>query len=82
MEKDKCQTKISVGGESTEIRSLEIDFDRDLLKINGKEIKEIPVLVTLPGPEKGYPYRMLFNSEKATDKTKTNDKLEVSYIKG
>lgn len=32
------------------IRSLEVDFDRDVLKVNGKEVNE-QVLVYLPGPD-------------------------------
>ena len=33
------------------IRSLEIDFDKEILKINGQEVKERIVIVSLPGPE-------------------------------
>ena len=32
-----------------EIRSIQIDFDRDILKINGNECKTSPVIVSLPG---------------------------------
>lgn len=40
------------------IRSLEIDFDKEILKINGQEVKERIVIVSLPGPE-GYKYHHL-----------------------
>ena len=46
-----------------EIRSLEVDFDKGTLRINGEELKESPVIVVLPGPEDGFPYRKLFNSK-------------------
>ncbi|MBS5515498.1 MAG: hypothetical protein ACLRV6_07115 [Roseburia intestinalis] len=42
------------------IRSLEIDFDKEILKINGQEVKERIVIVSLPGPE-GYKYKKAFN---------------------
>lgn len=65
-----------------EIRKLEIDFDSDVLKINGQEIKEIPVIVTLPGPENDFPFRKLFNAKIESEKKEVIDKLEVSYTKG
>lgn len=61
-----------------EIRSLEIDFDRDILKINGEQIKEAPVIVSLPGPE-GFKYHKLFNSELATGNPEECNKLDVCY---
>lgn len=64
-----------------EIKKLEIDFDSDVLKINGREIKEIPVIVTLPGPENDFPFRKLFNCKMESEK-KVIDKLEVSYTQG
>ena len=48
-----------------EIQRLEIDFDNRLLKINGKDYTETPIIVTLPGPE-GWPHAMLFNADQAT----------------
>ena len=42
------------------IRSLELDFDKEILKINGQEVKERIVIVSLPGPE-GYKYKKAFN---------------------
>lgn len=41
------------------IRNLLIDFDKDILEINGQKVKE-PVEVELPGPG-GWPLRKLFN---------------------
>ena len=46
---------------ATEIRSLEVDIDKEILKINGKKVKE-KVLVTLPGPE-GWPLQRMYNPE-------------------
>lgn len=64
-----------------EIRSLEIDFDRDILKINGKDIKSVAVIVTLPGAEEKFPVRKLFNPELATGNKEECDRLEVFYKK-
>lgn len=36
-----------------EIRSLEVDIDKGILKINGQDV-DTPTIVTLPGPE-GWP---------------------------
>ncbi|MBO5199553.1 MAG: hypothetical protein J6B85_13735 [Lachnospiraceae bacterium] len=36
-----------------EIRKLEVDYDKQVLKINGQEFAEAPVIVTLPGPDGG-----------------------------
>lgn len=41
------------------IRSLEIDLDKDVVKINEKEV-EGEVMVKLPGPERPYKYSKLF----------------------
>lgn len=46
---------------ATEIRSLEVDIDKEILRINGKEVKE-KILVTLPGPE-GWPLQRIYNPE-------------------
>ena len=45
-----------------EIRSIKIDFDEDILEINGKKAEK-PVIVTLPGPD-GWPIQKMFNPEK------------------
>lgn len=45
------------------IRSLEADIDRNILKINGREVQE-PVVVTFPGPD-GWPLQKLFNADPA-----------------
>ena len=44
-----------------EIRSIKIDFDKDILEINGKKVEK-PVIVTLPGPY-GWPIQKMFNPE-------------------
>ena len=46
---------------STGIRSLEIDFDKEILKINGDEVTDEIIIVALPGPEEGYKYKKAFN---------------------
>lgn len=46
---------------ATEIRSLEVDIDKEILRINGKEVKE-KILVTLPGPD-GWPLQRIYNPE-------------------
>ena len=44
--------------EVREIRSLEVDIDKGILKINGQDA-DTPTIVTLPGPE-GWPLQRLF----------------------
>lgn len=44
-----------------EIRSIKIDFDKDILEVNGKKVKK-SVIVTLPGPD-GWPIQKMFNPE-------------------
>ena len=44
-----------------EVRSIKIDFDKDILEINGEKVEE-PVIVTLPGPD-GWPIQKMFNPE-------------------
>lgn len=44
-----------------EIRSIKIDFDKDILEVNGKKVEK-PVTVTFPGPD-GWPIQKLFNPE-------------------
>lgn len=65
-----------------EIRNLEVDFDRGILRINGKEIKESPIIVTLPGPEDSFPYQKLFNPELVTGRKEECDRLTVTYEAG
>lgn len=63
-----------------EIHALEIDFDRRILKINGKPALK-PVIVTLPG-EEGWPLKMLFSCEGRRVPQEECDKLEVIYSAG
>lgn len=44
-----------------EIRSIKVDFDKDILEINGKKVEK-SVIVTLPGPDE-WPIQKLFNPE-------------------
>lgn len=62
-----------------EIRKLEIDYEAGVLKINGKDFTEKPIVVTLPGPA-GWPLGRMFNGEKATEGLKECSKLIVSFI--
>lgn len=48
-----------------EIRQLEVDFDKHVLRINGKDFVEIPIVVTLPGPD-NWQRSVLFNKESGT----------------
>jgi len=61
------------------IRSLEIDFDRDVLKVNGKEVTE-QTLVYLPGPN-GWELSRLFNLDPSSQ-TKTVIKVTVGKMNG
>ena len=61
-----------------EIRSLEIDIDKNIFKINGKEIKETPIIASLPGPD-GWALKKVFNQDKHFSKEGC-DKLEISYM--
>lgn len=56
-----------------EIRSLEVDIDREILKINGREVED-PTIVTLPGPD-GWPLSRAFNPEKRD--LKEYDRIKV-----
>lgn len=62
---NSCQTRMRQhrGGRwsEMEIRSIKIDFDKDILEINGKKAEK-PVIVTLPGPD-GWPIQKMFNPE-------------------
>lgn len=59
------------------IRSIEIDFDRNILKINGQEVKDETILVTLPGAG-GYKYKKLFNM-KNEQTPGSGGRIEVCY---
>lgn len=63
-----------------EINKFEVDINAGILKINGKDYKERPIVVTLPGPE-GWPQAKLFNAEKATGIPGECAELTVSYVK-
>lgn len=65
-----------------EIRSLEVDFDKGILRVNGNAITDRPVVVTLPGPEDRFPYQKLFNPELATGHKEECDKITVTYERG
>ena len=58
------------------IRSLEIDFDRDVLNVNGKEVTE-QTLVYLPGPN-GWELSRLFNPDPSIRGAKSVIKVTVS----
>lgn len=62
-----------------EIRTLEINFDRNVLKINGNLISDKAIIVTLPGPE-GWKLSKLFNPELQTGAQEECDRLDVHYI--
>lgn len=59
-----------------EVKTLEIDFTKDILKVNGVNIVDRPVIVTLPGID-GWKKRKLFNAELATGNPEECDLLEV-----
>ena len=44
-----------------EICSIRIDFDKDILEVNGKKVEK-PVTVALPEPD-GWPIQKMFNPE-------------------
>ncbi|MCI7302196.1 MAG: hypothetical protein SOR93_00180 [Clostridiales Family XIII bacterium] len=59
-----------------EIRELEVDFDNGILKINGEDYMERPIVVTLPGPG-GWPLKKLFNHKKVNGTPEECDELTV-----
>ena len=61
-----------------EIRSLEIDFDKNILSINGKLVTDRPVIVNLPGPD-GWPLRKLYNSELSSGNPGNCHVIDVAY---
>lgn len=60
------------------MRSVEIDLDRNILKINGETVTNRPVIVTLPGPD-DFKFHKLFNTEIATGNPEECNKLDVCY---
>lgn len=63
-----------------EIRSLEIDFKENILKVNNRPITDRPIIVDLPGPD-GYELKMLCNPELATGNPGECDIIKVTYEK-
>lgn len=61
----------------TEIRSIHIDFDNNILEINGKPYKR-KTIVELPGPD-GWDIRKLFNGNENNAEEK-NDRLNVTFV--
>lgn len=59
-----------------EIRSIRIDFDKDILEINGKKVEK-SVIVTLPGPD-GWPIQKIFNPEGYISERSKQIKVTVS----
>ena len=72
------ESKGSIINDSEQISSLDVDLSKDELIINGKAIKDRPVVVTLPGPD-GWPVCKLYNPKLATGKQEECDKLTVTY---
>ena len=62
-----------------EIRKLEIDFNKGILKINGKDYTDRKVVVSLPG-EGGWPLAILFNPGKPPYLRGEHDRLTVDYL--
>lgn len=50
----KGNEKCNQEGNRLNIRTLEIDFDKGILKCNEKSYTERPVIVTLPGPDDNF----------------------------
>ncbi len=63
-----------------EIQSIKIDFEENVLEINGKQITDRPVSVTLPGPD-GWPLIKLFNARIVNGNPEECDKIKVEYKK-
>lgn len=62
------------------IRSLTIDFDREVLEINGETIGDSPVIVSIPGFD-GWVEEKLFNPHLASGIREDCDRLSVTYEK-
>lgn len=60
------------------MKSIEIDFKRNILKIDGEAMTEKPIIVTLPG-EEDWSVQKLFNSHLVNGKPEACDKLVISY---
>ena len=60
-----------------EIRSIKIDFDNNVLEINGKPYKKKTIAI-LPGSD-GWSLRKLFNGDE-NNMDEKSDCLEVSYV--
>lgn len=73
----KMLTNSRIGGDTVEIKKLEIDFEADILKINGEDFREKSIIVTLPGSE-GWAISKLFNADMFEG---TPEELSVSYVK-
>lgn len=61
-----------------EIRKLEIDIEKKILKINGKPFTEKMVIVNLPGAD-GWPLSFLANEQLASFLPKECAKLTVNF---
>lgn len=59
-----------------EIRSIEIDIDRNILKINGKDVEQA-VVVSLPGPG-GWPVEKLFNPDSWNPEERNKIEVQIS----
>lgn len=73
-----AESKGSTNSDSEQMNSLNVDLSKDELIINGKTVKDRPVIVTLPGPD-GWPVCKLYNPKLATGKQEECDKLTVTY---
>ena len=61
-----------------DIRKLEIDIDKGILKINGEDYTDRKVVVLLPG-EDGWPLERLFNNGQPPSPREEHDRLMISY---
>lgn len=61
-----------------EIRQLEIDVEKRILKINGKPFTQEAVVVTLPGTD-GWPLSFLVNEQLASGVPEECAKLTVNF---
>lgn len=63
-----------------DIQSIKIDFKENVLEINGKQITERPVSVTLLGLD-GWPLMKLFNARIVNGIPEECDKIKIDYKK-
>ena len=63
------------------VDAIEIDLQNNVLKIDGKPVENVPVIVTLPGKEEKFPYRKLFNKHLATGNKEECDRITICYEK-